>query len=82
MKKNCTYRASANSQSVDFVITNFLFQYRNTPYITSTESFAKLLLEKDLRSKFDRLLPSTVDIVSKILKKQVALWEKEMLCFQ
>lgn len=54
---------------VNLIMHRFLFQYRNTPY-TTTGTPAKLLLGRNLHSKFDLMLPATKEIVHDNQNKQ------------
>ncbi|XP_060861913.1 uncharacterized protein LOC132938952 [Metopolophium dirhodum] len=45
-------------------IQKFLMMYRNTPHSTTLQAPAKLLLGRNIRTQFDALIPSSVDVVN------------------
>lgn len=63
MKKALLKAHNDGVRDINLILDTFLFQYRNTPHTTTCESPAKLLFGRNLRTKFDLLLPSTQNLV-------------------
>lgn len=55
---------------LNLILQRFLFHFRNTPHTTTGESPAKMLFGRGLRTKFDLLMPSTVEIIKSNQERQ------------
>ena len=64
--KNAILKAIKENRNFNLksAISRFLFHYRNTKHSTTGESPAKLLLNRQLRSNLDQMLPSTNTVVN------------------
>lgn len=63
--KNCILNSVGRDRSANLnaIIARFLFDYRNTTHSTTNETPAKLLINKNLRCRFDLLFPSITDTI-------------------
>ncbi|KAK9889146.1 hypothetical protein WA026_004416 [Henosepilachna vigintioctopunctata] len=61
--KNALKNAISNAKfaNLNLVLNNFLFDYRTTPHSTLEMSPAEVMFQRKLRTRFDCLLPSSLD---------------------
>ncbi|XP_033754722.1 uncharacterized protein K02A2.6-like [Pecten maximus] len=60
-------QAKGDNRSLQHKLSNFLFKYRTTPHTSTSETPAKLLYGRNLRTRLDCIKP---DISSRVLKGQ------------